>query len=365
MKPIHEQFENTLERRCFYALIIGVSLAFLWILMPFFGAILWAYAFAVILTPFQRRYTRRFENSPNIRALLTLLLGLFLMILPVIFILVSFSVQVADIVEMVKSGEIEPKKYFEKLQSYVPQATHLLERVGIQASTLEDKLSSTASNAGSFLTKHTVSLGQNTFKFVLDFFLMLYLAFFFLRDGSFLLKVAIKALPMGDTTERILITRISSVVRATIKGNLVVACVQGGLGGIAFWLLGISAPVIWGVAMVFASLLPAVGAAIIWFPVAIYFFVSGNYTDGVILCVVGVGVIGLVDNILRPVLVGRDTGMPDYVVLLSTLGGLSLFGLNGFVVGPLIAALFIAVWGIFMGKNGDSKSKDDQPAKQD
>jgi predicted PurR-regulated permease PerM len=119
------------------------------------------------------------------------------------------------------------------------------------------------------------------------------------------------------------------------------------LGGLIFWILGIQGPVLWGVLMAFLSLLPAVGAGLIWLPVAIYFIATGGVWQGVILIAYGVFVIGLVDNVLRPILVGKDTKMPDYVVLISTLGGMALFGLTGFVIGPVIAALFIATWDLF------------------
>src|SRR5690606_21116170 len=127
----------------------------------------------------------------------------------------------------------------------------------------------------------------------------------------------------------------------------VVAAVQGALGGLIYWILGMPAALLWGVAMAVLSLIPAVGAGLIWAPVAVYLFATGEAVSAVVLVLYGVLVIGLADNILRPILVGRDTRMPDWLVLLSTLGGLVLFGINGFVIGPLIAALFIVFWQIF------------------
>ena len=131
------------------------------------------------------------------------------------------------------------------------------------------------------------------------------------------------------------------------RGNLLVAAVQGALGGLIFWVLGIHAPVLWAVVMAFLSLLPAVGAAAVWLPVAIYFLATGAVWEGLVLIAYGAFVIGLVDNLLRPYLVGKDTQMPDYVVLISTLGGIAIFGLDGLVIGPVIAAMFIAIWDIF------------------
>jgi predicted PurR-regulated permease PerM len=151
----------------------------------------------------------------------------------------------------------------------------------------------------------------------------------------------------------------TTVIRATVKGNVVMAIVQGALGGLIFWFLGVHASVLWAVVMAFLSLLPAVGSALVWVPVAIYFLVTGATWQGIVLIAYGVLVIGMVDNVLRPILVGKDTKMPDYVVLISTLGGMAIFGLNGFVIGPVIAAMFMAVWEIF----ATSRIRNDNPAR--
>jgi len=173
---------------------------------------------------------------------------------------------------------------------------------------------------------------------------MLYLLFFFLRDGRRIIDNAVRALPLGDERERHLLRRFADVSRATIKGTLVVGIVQGSIGGIAFALLGISAPVLWGVVMILLSIVPAVGPAFVWLPAAVVLIGTGRIAAGITLIVVGALIIGLVDNLLRPLLVGRETRMPDYLILLATLGGLAAFGLAGVVVGPIIAAFFLAVW---------------------
>jgi predicted PurR-regulated permease PerM len=141
-----------------------------------------------------------------------------------------------------------------------------------------------------------------------------------------------------------------------VRGNIIIAIIQGSIGGIAFWALGVEPALLWGVLMSFLSLLPAVGAALIWVPTAIYLALAGFWVKAIVLVAVGALVIGLVDNLLRPSLVGRETKLPDYVVLISTIGGISLLGINGFVIGPLIAALFIAAWGIFVEEEGTSDS---------
>jgi len=171
---------------------------------------------------------------------------------------------------------------------------------------------------------------------------MTYLLYFFLRDGTAIIDRLVQVLPLGDTRERALFARFAQVVRATVKGTFIIGAIQGFIGGVTFALLGIEGAVLWGVLMAFLSLLPAVGAALVWVPAAIMLFTREEFVSGGILVAVGVLVIGLADNLLRPLLVGRDTRMPDYLILLATLGGLGTFGVSGMVIGPTVWEMFEA-----------------------
>ena len=341
------EITTSVERKTFIMLLVIVSIAFIWILQPFFGAIFWAYALAIVVYPMQETYLERFENK-NLRALICLLISVFFMVMPIVFVSMSFTAQIDDVVQQIDSGNINLREYFEQFKETVPLVGNWLDHLGITYDNLEIKLKHAAGNNGGLFTKYSVYVGQNTISFLIGFALMVYLTFFLLRDGRELTRLFIRAFPISDKTERTLLAKISEVTRATIKGNLVVATIQGSLGGLIFWVLDIPGSLLWGVVMMFAALLPAIGAAIIWFPVALYLLMIGDYVSGVALLMFGGGVIALVDNLLRPILVGRDTGLPDYIVLLTTLGGLSVFGVNGLVIGPVIAALFVSVWGIFM-----------------
>jgi predicted PurR-regulated permease PerM len=230
--------------------------------------------------------------------------------------------------------------------------TDLLERFGLtNFASMQEKLSDNFIKGSQFLATKAFNIGQNTFDFVVNLCIVLYLLFFLLRDGENLTRHIRTALPLHTSQKHQLFNRFTTVIRATVKGNVVVAIVQGALGGLAFWFLGVHAPVLWGVVMAFLSLLPAVGSALVWVPVAIYFLITGALWQGVCLIAYGVFVIGLVDNVLRQMLVGKDTKMPDYVVLIATLGGMAIFGINGFVIGPVIAAMFMAVWDILATAN--------------
>ncbi|MGV3742664.1 MAG: AI-2E family transporter [Burkholderiaceae bacterium] len=338
-----------LQKRFFLVLLVLVSLAFGWILMPFYGAVFWAAVLAILFAPFQRWLLRRNNQRHNSAALMTLLLCLLLVILPITLISMSLVQEASQIVAKVRSGEIDFSLYFKQMVDSLPQAmVRILERFDLlDFESLQERLSSSTLQASQFIATRAVTIGQNTFNFAVSFFVMLYLLFFLLRDGQDLASRIRDALPLSATHKRYLFSKFTTVIRATVKGNIVVAAVQGALGGLIFWFLGIHGALLWGVLMAFLSLLPAVGAALVWLPVAVYFLLSGQVWQGVVLVLFGVLVIGLVDNVLRPILVGKDTKMPDYIVLISTLGGMALFGLNGFVIGPVIAALFIAAWDLF------------------
>lgn len=340
--------QDKLEQRTFLLALLGVSAAFIWVLSPFFGAVFWAALLAIVFHPLTRRLDRRYPAHSNLTALAVLLLAVVVVILPLSLFLVSLVSEAAHLYRQLDSGEIDLAVYVDRIKEAFPVLKDVLDRAGIDLADVKQKLGDAAVTVSRFAAQQAVSIGQNTFQFGLSVVLMLYVAFFLLRDGEWLTDLLVRALPLGDARERLLFAKFAEVARATIKGNLVVAGVQGALGGLIFSLLGIEGAVFWGFVMAIASLLPAVGAALIWGPAAIYLLATGAIWEGVVLVVFGAGVIGLVDNLLRPVLVGRDTKLPDYLVLLSTLGGLGLFGLSGFVLGPLIAALFVAFWDIFM-----------------
>ena len=256
-----------------------------------------------------------------------------------------------------QSGELNIGRYFQQVFAALPTwVTDLLDRFELtNLGLVQERLSSSLVKGSQFLAAQALNIGQNTFDFIVDLFIVLYLLFFLLRDGDQLFRRIKEALPLRFEQQRALFEKFAAVIRATVKGNIVVAVVQGVLGGLIFWFLGVHAPVLWAVLMAFLSLLPAVGAGLVWLPVAIYFLVTGSTWQGLLLIAFGVLVIGLVDNVLRPLLVGKDTKMPDYVVLIATLGGMAIFGLNGFVIGPLIAAMFMAVWDIVISSRTETE----------
>jgi predicted PurR-regulated permease PerM len=341
--------ERRLQDKAFLWLLVAVSLAFAWILQPFFGAILWAAVIAILFVPLQRRLAARFRGRRTLAALATLVAVLLIVILPLAFITTALVQEAAGYYARMKAGEINFGQYFRQVFDTLPAwALELLERYGlVDFQAVQERVSGSMLAASQWLASRALTFGQGTFDFLVSFFIMLYLLFFLLRDGDDIVARMKEAIPLRMSQQRELLEKFNVVIRATVKGNLVVALVQGLLGGLIFWILGIKGPLLWGVLMAVLSLLPAVGTALVWGPVALWLLATGNVVQGVVLIAYGVLVIGLVDNVLRPLLVGKDTKMPDYVVLISTLGGLAVFGVTGFIVGPVIAALFIAAWDIF------------------
>lgn len=346
-----------MQRKAFLWLIVGASLAFAWVLSAMYGAILWAVVTAILFAPMQRHLCR-ITGRPNLAAALTLVTVVVIVILPITILITSLVAEATVVYDRIQSGQVSFGQYLRRILDSLPSwAFQVLDRFGVSdLRGLTDKLSSGLAEVSRVVVVRALQVGQNTFSFLVNLLVMLYLLFFLLRDGQEIYGRIRDSVPLHVDHKRALFNKFAVVIRATVKGNLVVAILQGGLGGLIFWVLGIQAPILWASLMTVLSLLPAVGAAVIWLPVAIYLMASGEVGKGIGLILFGALVISVVDNLVRPTLVGKDTKMPDYLVLVSTLGGISVFGINGFVLGPVIAAIFISVWNIFSEANKERSS---------
>jgi predicted PurR-regulated permease PerM len=345
--------------RALPALLVAVSLALGYILLPFYGAIMWGSIIALLFTPLYRWLVPRVGRRPTAAALLTMLIVLVIVVLPLALVAAALVSEAAAVYQRLQSGEINPAAYFHGVFDALPNwVTAVLDRFGlVNFSTLQRRLTAALTEGIQFIASQTFSVGQNTFEFVASVFITLYLSFFLIRDGNAVVHAIWETVPLAAEHKQALLEKFTTVVRATVKGNLLVAAIQGALGGLGFWVLGVGGALLWAVLMAFLSLLPAVGAGLVWLPVALYFLLAGALWKSLALVLYGVLVIGLVDNLLRPVLVGKDTGMPDYIVMITTLGGMAVFGINGFVLGPVIAGMFIAVWHIHTKTQADTLTK--------
>jgi len=340
--------EDGLERATFLVLVAVVTLLFAWLMLPYSAAILWGLVAAIVFTPLYRRIAAALGGRRSLAATLTLLIVLGLVIVPAILLTVSLVEEAGNLYNQVQDGHIDPIAMVEHVRGSLPRWLSRL--IGDQFSDIAHVRATLRANLSTFaktLAGSALNIGQGALGFLAALGVMLYLTFFLLRDGDRYGKVIAAAVPLDPELRRRLVGDFVTVVRATMKGSVVVAVIQGFLGGVIFSLLGIPAALLWGLVMGFFSLVPAVGTGIVWVPVALYLLATGAYWEGGVLVFCGLFVIGLVDNLLRPILVGKDTKLPDFVVLIATVAGLELFGISGVIVGPVIAALFVSVWKIF------------------
>jgi predicted PurR-regulated permease PerM len=335
-----------LHRLMFGLFAAVVSVAFLWVIAPYSGAILWSIIFAILFTARTERLAARLGGRNNVASLLMVILIILLIILPAVLLASLVLAEAVQVYQNATSGGGDLNGFVDALLKIVPPwAEPFMQRLGL--GTRPEALatiSSALSGALSSIASSALNIGKSALSLALGFAVALYLTFFLLRDGRQVVETIARTVPLDRAVFDALARQFASVIRATIKGSLVVALAQGLAGGIIVALLGIPAAPLWGTLMAAMSLIPALGAPIVWIPLVFYLLVTGAIGKAVILTACGVLVIGTLDNILRPILVGRETRMPDALVLLSTLGGIAVAGFNGLIVGPVIAALFLTIW---------------------
>jgi len=336
------------EQGGFLLFLALVSIALAVVVWPFARPLLWATLAAIMFQPLYQWLLPRCKNSANKAAAATLLIITIAIVIPAFLIGSLIVDQAVSVFLAFRDGRIDVALWFAQIREALPASLQsALDSSGFgNLEGLLGRAQDFARESTGIIAQQALVIGNSALGFVLAFGVGLYAAFFLLRDGKSISSSILKALPMsGDITGR-LAEKFLSIVRATIKGSIVVGLVQGALGATTFWIVGMPSAALFGLLMAIFSLLPALGPAIVWLPVAIYLLASGEVWQGVAVIGSGVLVIGMADNILRPILVGRDTGIPDWMILVTTLGGIGLIGLSGIVIGPLVAGLFLASWAI-------------------
>jgi predicted PurR-regulated permease PerM len=331
-------------------LMLGaVSVAFVWILWPFFGPILWGVVLSVIFNPVYQALLARMPRWRNVASSATVLLITIVVVVPLTIIAAALVQEASGLVNRLQSREFDVQRSLLALRASLPgPVEHFLTHFETTSVTgVREWLSTALIQAGQYVASHVVSIGQVTVTFLINVVVMMYLMFYLLRDGSTLLAYVQRTIPLPPQQQQVLLNTFTATVRGTLKGVILVAAVQGVLGGLIFWVLGLVTPALWGAVMAVLSVLPPFGTALVWAPAGIYLLLTGSMLKGVVLLLFGTLVVGNCDNILRPILVGGDVKMPVYIVLFSSLGGIAIFGVNGLVIGPLMAALFLAAWDMY------------------
>ena len=333
-------FKKNLPQILFIIFVIFVTMIFFGMIKEFGLGIFWAVVLSILFSGWHKRILKKMKGKPNKAAAVTLLSIILLVIIPVG--LLSFAIinESIGIAEKVQSEDFDMK---EQLASVQMMINPYLDKFGLNKINFENALNKFSVEMSKEVGEKIIGFSQNILGTIVQLAIMLYVLFFFLRDGNKIIRLIIKNFPMANSIEYRLINRFQNVARATVKGSLLIAIIQGVLGGILFLSVGVEGAILWGTLMILASLLP-IGGAIIWGPIGIIYLIQGSYGKGIVVLLVGALLIGLLDNLLRPRLVGNETRLPDYIILLSTLGGITWFGLTGFVLGPVIAALFTTCW---------------------
>jgi predicted PurR-regulated permease PerM len=327
----------------FFSLIVLLSIAMLYLFAPFFYPIFWAAIIAVMFAPFHNWCVKTFKH-PGTSAFLSLTTVLVVLIIPLSILATLIVSQSFDLYQSIAARD---------LSQDVTNITAWADSAGLAPYIAEAKtqapqyITQIAEFSTNFVLKSASGITQNSLQFMFMFFLMLYTLYYFFKDGKRMLKRLMHLSPLGDKYEQKLFDRFNSVTRATMKSTFIIGGIQGFIAGLMFWLVGIEGALIWGVIMTILSIIPAIGSVIVWLPAGLIMLALGHVWQGVTILVVGTFVISALDNLLRPPLIGKDVEMHPLLVLVSTLGGLIIFGVSGFVIGPIIASLYLAIMNIY------------------
>jgi len=338
--------QQRFSRAFLVLLLVFVSVLFVHMIRGFLLTVLLAAIFSGLTSPLYRRLERWFGGRRAPAAAVSLALVVVVIVTPVLLFLGVVASEALTVGQSVGPWVSEQLRRPTALDSLLERFPFLKALEPYRNQVLE-RLGELAARISRFLVDSLSVATRGTVGFLLHFFIMIYAMFFFLIDGRTMLGQLTAYLPLPEDDKRLILDKFVSVSRATLKGTLVVGTIQGGLSGVAFAVAGIDGAAFWGTVMAVLSILPGIGGALIWVPAVGYLLVVGRITAAVGLLLWCGLLVGTVDNVLRPLLVGKDTRMPDLLIMLSTLGGISVFGAVGFVIGPVVAALFLTVWQIY------------------
>src|SRR5688572_11289819 len=327
-------------------LVVAISFAFFAMIRGFLVTILVAAIFTGLSYPMYQWLLRRFGGRRGLAAIVSLLLLLALVIAPLLAVLgagASEALQMTQTIRPRLEQLVDRPGEFERRLQALPG----YERIAPYRTQILAKAGELVGSTSAFLFSALSATTRATAVFIFHFFVLLYTMYYFLTGGPGLLRSALAFLPLSESDKQRMLGRFVSVTRATLKGSIFIGVAQGMLGGLAFWAVGIDGAILWGMLITLLSIIPGVGAALVWVPAAIILIVGGEVWRGIALALFCALVVGSVDNVLRPRLVGQDTKMHELLIFFSTLGGLVLFGAMGFILGPILAALFVTVWEMF------------------
>ena len=324
-------------------LAIASSALFLWVIKDFVLTLFLSAILAGLLHPAYRHLLKWTGQRASLASALTVILSIVLMVVPLMLFFGIVVNEAAAVSGSAKEWLATRQPSAHGIQEHLAANSHLRNLLPYQDQ-IVDKAHELAARAGTMMAEGLAAGVKGTGAFLMALFVMLCAVFYFLNDGRSILSAVLRHTPLTAEDQSRLLGIFISVSRATLKGKLIIGIIQGGLAGLSFWAAGIKGVFFWSTLMALLSVIPSVGTALVWVPAVIYLAVSGKTGAAIGVAVWCAVVVGTIDNVLTPKLIGRDTEMPDLLVLLTTLGGLAVFGIPGIVIGPVIGALFMATW---------------------
>lgn len=329
----------------FLGALAVVTLSFLQIIKPFLYPIFWAAIFAALFYPLYKKINLKLK-IPNLSATLTLIITIFFIAIPMFIFGTILITQSVDIYNKVNNNQNQISTFLTKAAETIKN-NHLMASFNFDETFWTEKFSESVKFITSYIFTNLTKITQNSIIFFTMILIMLYTLYFFLRDGEKILKTLMHLCPLGDKYEKMLFQKFTSTAFGTLKGVAIVGGLQASLGALAFFIAGLQGALVWGLVMFFLTLLPAFGCSLVWFPAGILLLLTGKLWQGIFILSFGFFVISTIDNILRPIVVGKEAQMHPLLILFSMLGGIVIFGPSGFVIGPVITSLFLAFWEIY------------------
>jgi predicted PurR-regulated permease PerM len=339
--------EKKLSRWFFIAVLVLTTILFFRMMQAFLVPIALAAVFATIFDPLYQAFLRTFRGRRTLAAFFccfVLFLGLVVPLYGVGHLVtveaITFYHSIEDdVAKLVQGGNVDLVRRIKEIP--------WLSSLPFEQINLQEDLQKAAAGVAAFMAGLINRTSRSTLEFVVLLFITLFTLFYFFRDGRSMVHRLRFLIPLDREYKNAIAARFTSVARATVKGTLLIALVQGTLSGLTLWIFGVGSPFLWGVVATLLSIIPLVGAWLVLYPAAAVQAIQGNYWQAIGIVAVTLVVIVNVDNLLRPRLVGQETGMHDLMVFFSTLGGIGLFGTTGFILGPMLAALFLALLDIY------------------